>query len=741
MAFVNKKLKIGLLVDDSDNIFTTEIWRGASYAAKKLDVNLVVFFGGFVCANNDADYRYELQKNMAYKFAKTPELDLLIISVSSIVHGSKDLKEEFINAFAQTPIVTLNHKFGHNALVTFDNAKGIEEAVTNLIQEQQCRKIGMIAGPCENKGSDERVAAYKRILKSYGLAVDERRIIHTAIFNRGNVKYAEKLINDNPDLDAIVCASDNLAFDVYQVLKERGIRIGEDIQVTGFDDIKEASKVNPPLATVRAEAAQLGYYAVKDGVRSLRGEIPAEFTTLVDVDFIKRDSVAKVGHLEEQLYRQIVNYTKADKDKIVNILMEYIFNNNHSIFIADERKRVIDLVTFLVELDNDDLFDEKTYIKFSSLIQELIDLNSVEFIDLKKILKVIDVVSQRLSDYRNNLSIIHFNQKVLQIIGMHYNMILSERTRISCEEKYLVNILSRGMLSVQNEFDNYKTIFEYLKRLEIKNARLYLYEKPITGFVRQFSTLPQELLLKASIADGVVNIPDGKVYVNSASIFSENELFNKSNEYVVNSIYSGTTQYGVFICDLKYHDFVDLDFVSSQLGTVVNTINLVERLDSLSKQDEMTGLWNRRGFIDKVQGHMDINKGLLIFIDLDGLKIINDTYGHEMGDEAIIIGANILKDAFGEFGEIGRIGGDEFAVYLPEQRKLSFAQIEQLIKEKTIYHNDLIKHDFKVELSYGIGLFDQNQNLSIRELLDKADREMYCQKRNKKENRRKRNVF
>ena len=65
---------------------------------------------------------------------------------------------------------------------------------------------------------------------------------------------------------------------------------------------------------------------------------------------------------------------------------------------------------------------------------------------------------------------------------------------------------------------------------------------------------------------------------------------------------------GIFVCDLKYRDFVDLDFVSSQLGTVVNTINLVEKLDNLSKHDELTGLWNRRGFIDKVQGYMNINK-------------------------------------------------------------------------------------------------------------------------------------
>ena len=92
---------------------------------------------------------------------------------------------------------------------------------------------------------------------------------------------------------------------------------------------------------------------------------------------------------------------------------------------------------------------------------------------------------------------------------------------------------------------------------------------------------------------------------------------------------------------------------------------------------------------------------------------------------------------FDEFGVIGRIGGDEFAVFLPNQSDFALSEIDQLINDKTIYHNTLIKRNFKVELSYGISLFDQYQDLTVRELLDKADREMYCHKRNKKGNRRK----
>lgn len=727
---MEKKLKIGLLVDDSDNIYTTEIWRGASYAAEQLGIDLVVFFGGFVENKNVAQYKYEAQKNTAYVFSKTKEIDLLIISVSSIVHGDNKLKEKFVKEFEGVPIVTLNHKFGHNSLVTFDNAKGVENAITSLIQERQCRKIGMIAGPIDNKGSDERVAAYKKTLKSYGLKVDEKRIIHTASFKRGNHEYAARLLDENPDLDAIVCASDNLAFDAYSVLKKRGKRIGEDIQVIGFDDVQEASKVHPPLATIRAEAAQLGYYAVVDGVKSLKHEIPTEFTTIVDVEYVKRDSAAEVERLEEQLYRKIVNYSNKDKDIVAKIIMEYIFNNNQSIFIMDARKRVCELVKFLVELTNDDLFEDETYTRFSSLIQDLIDLNSVEFIDLKRILKVINVVSQRLCNYRNNLSIIHFNQNVLQIIGMQYNTILSERNRISSEDKYLVNILSRGILNVSNECDNYRTIFEYLKQVKIHNARLYLYETPITEGIKHFSSLPQEVVLVGGISDGVVEIPHNKVVEKIDHIFAEEKLFNNSSEYVVNAVYSGNTQYGIFICDIRYRNLSDLDFVSSQLGTVVNAIYLVEKLDSLSKRDELTGLLNRRGFIDKVQGYDNINKGILIIADLDGLKTINDTYGHEIGDEAIITGARILKLSFDEYGVVGRMGGDEFAVFLPNQCDVSLQEIDQLIKNNTVSQNALIKHGFKVELSYGVSFFDHNQTIS--ELFDKADREMYIHKRNKK---------
>ena len=90
-------------------------------------------------------------------------------------------------------------------------------------------------------------------------------------------------------------------------------------------------------------------------------------------------------------------------------------------------------------------------------------------------------------------------------------------------------------------------------------------------------------------------------------------------------------------------------------------------LNTVSKTDELTTLLNRRGFFDLGQKNIDIaiemnNKGLVFFIDMDGLKIMNDTYGHDMGDLAIKTQAKVLKQTFRANDIIARLGGDEFVV-------------------------------------------------------------------------------
>ncbi|MFQ6079729.1 MAG: diguanylate cyclase, partial [Thermodesulfobacteriota bacterium] len=160
----------------------------------------------------------------------------------------------------------------------------------------------------------------------------------------------------------------------------------------------------------------------------------------------------------------------------------------------------------------------------------------------------------------------------------------------------------------------------------------------------------------------------------------------------------------------------------------------VVELRNLILVDGLTGLHNRRGFMILVQQQLKLanrtKRGLLLlFADVDNLKWINDAVGHHKGDQALIATANILKQTFREPDIIARIGGDEFAVLAIESRKESAEILMSRLQEKLDAYNPKGKRCHKLSLSVGIAHYDPKCPCSIDELLERADRSMYEQKR------------
>ena len=171
-----------------------------------------------------------------------------------------------------------------------------------------------------------------------------------------------------------------------------------------------------------------------------------------------------------------------------------------------------------------------------------------------------------------------------------------------------------------------------------------------------------------------------------------------------------------------------------------------EKFKELSLSDGLTGLLNRRGFTNLVQKQLLIaNRGdrylFLIFIDLDNFKKINDTLGHEVGDEALVETANILNNTFrnsdiiGRVGTdiIGRLGGDEFAILTCQNKQLEAElAIRRRLEENIRLWNEEKGHRFKLSLSYGIASYSPETPCSLEELITKADNLMYESKQKKK---------
>jgi two-component system, cell cycle response regulator len=160
-----------------------------------------------------------------------------------------------------------------------------------------------------------------------------------------------------------------------------------------------------------------------------------------------------------------------------------------------------------------------------------------------------------------------------------------------------------------------------------------------------------------------------------------------------------------------------------------------EALLALSLTDELTGLYNRRRFFVLTEQYIKLSvrtkkRLLLLFIDMDNLKWINDHYGHNEGDQALINLANILKKTFRESDIIARIGGDEFVVLsesTDEKGEIVMTRLYENIRD----YNAKVSQDYKLSISVGAAQFDPEYPISIDELLSKADALMYAQKRSR----------
>jgi diguanylate cyclase (GGDEF)-like protein/PAS domain S-box-containing protein len=164
---------------------------------------------------------------------------------------------------------------------------------------------------------------------------------------------------------------------------------------------------------------------------------------------------------------------------------------------------------------------------------------------------------------------------------------------------------------------------------------------------------------------------------------------------------------------------------------------LEEEIQALSITDHLTGLFNRRGFLALAEQQLKIadrtkKELLLLFIDLDGMKWINDNLGHKKGDESLVESANILKTVMRESDIIARVGGDEFAVLALG----ASMEHQDIIQNRLQYcidtENSRENRDYKISMSTGIACYDPENPCSIDELMVQADQLMYEQKRRKK---------
>ena len=163
-----------------------------------------------------------------------------------------------------------------------------------------------------------------------------------------------------------------------------------------------------------------------------------------------------------------------------------------------------------------------------------------------------------------------------------------------------------------------------------------------------------------------------------------------------------------------------------------------ERLKEAAITDELTGLLNRRGFYTVAEQQCKLadrtKRGMsLLYIDLDGMKTINDELGHQTGDQALKDMAALLKKTFRGSDVIARMGGDEFSVLLTEPSESVESAVTHHLHNNICRHNETAGRKYELLVSLGISYYDPLHPCSIDNLLMKADSLMYEDKKSHKD--------
>lgn len=161
---------------------------------------------------------------------------------------------------------------------------------------------------------------------------------------------------------------------------------------------------------------------------------------------------------------------------------------------------------------------------------------------------------------------------------------------------------------------------------------------------------------------------------------------------------------------------------------------MIQRTYNLATKDKLTGLYNRQYLedyaqqaIDRMQRHKNVL--ILIFIDLDNFKHVNDTFGHEEGDLVLKEVGKIFQDTFRKYDVVVRYGGDEFLVLLEE--KIYDEETIKSILDRMVQRIEQSLLKFKISASYGCATAP-NEAQELQGLITLADERMYANKRSKK---------
>ncbi|MBQ8791118.1 MAG: GGDEF domain-containing protein [Ruminiclostridium sp.] len=751
---------IAMFVGFLDNEFSMDIMDGAKIAARELDVNLFLIPARLVI-NNYSEEELNLftyQYNTMFSYVDKGNFDGVIMETGVICNGMSDeAVKQMFDSFG-VPVVSIARKIEGYPNIRF-NCNGLRDEIEHLIEHHGCRRIGFIGGPKNNGEAIERFQLYKQTLSDNGIPFDENLCGYGNFSEFCEEEVLRVLEQNKGNIDALCFANDRMVIGGYWAMEKLGLVPGRDIMVTGFDNAPSACAMNPPLTTVHSNIPRLGKYALKQCLSMIDGEEGRD--VFVDTSTIIRSSCGCPSRTTI-INNRITEAGSMEKISVENLCSEirsFLFD---SLSLSDEYKFIVnEIVDSIYDLLNDishPYFDANMHTReiggiISRLDYEVISYGEISF--------VLSLVRKKgiLEAYDKFAAVDFFFDLLDNIAEREVNSVYSLRMDYRDTSQITSSIIYDVLANINNEATSYHFIISNVRRHKTDSGYLFIHDIPTVSYSREDWKRPHKERL-ACYHDGEVEevVPYEYQECDSSSMFRCEKITGRPHVFVVNPLFYNEEHYGVLLVEKDDMDNAYFEWmVFKQICYALKMKRLMEQQTSVQAQlsknmeliesynimlkeksikDELTGIYNRRGFIEMVTEQLTSPENLgkravVVFADMNYLKVVNDRFGHDEGDFAIKGIATMLQSCFRSSDIVARFGGDEFAAFGFVRGENFESILRARMKEIQTEFNVNSNKPFLVTASIGVYEFRCDETTNLTECMNKADARLYEDKKNK----------
>jgi len=761
---------VAVLMGDRNN---HELIKGFYYCAKREKVNLMFLIRSSIPKDTNnvlsdmTGEDFQVHFSSIYDYASLVKPDVLILAYGTLSSfADVPEMEKLLDFYKDIPSILVKDTSNNPDIshLNADNYTGMRECVEHLIVDHNYKKIGFVAGPEKNRDSNERLSAYLDAMHEHGLVVLDGMVVHGDFseFVDSQVRY---LLDVHPDLEAIVFANDSMAMAGYRVCEERGLVIGKQIALTGFDDQDIAKTMNPPLTSIMYSSFMLSFQALRQAVEIYNGK-KVSYEKIETVlhkrgscgcsygyDQMKFDHIADNGFAEyiynhlDLMVEELFSYLPYEevKQHFRELLVHFFEDFSGHILTGDLERYTFDTQFLYLKKLCDNI-----YISPTIILDHIVQL-------LRKM--VSSVEEEEVRSY-----ILRVIASTQQYINTNEIMSLKAKSKKDRHQNWFVNTFVQDLLVPEMSLeDGLYCIMKRFQPMDIRRCYFFLYKQPPVGAAPYKLEVPEGLYLAASYDDrGYISLlKEDWIAVDTENGITEYISKDEGHIFTTYVLFSGNEQYGFMLCENDQQDTPFVTECSLQVGSFLRfcalnaseqesrkeleaSLKLIKEqniiLNSISEIDNLTNLLNRRGFMERAIRCMNENTGktaYVLFADLDHLKEINDSFGHQAGDYAITTAADYLRKCMPKDTIIARIGGDEFVAFVVSDKKDFGCTIKEKIKQYGVQCNESNGKPYCVDISVGVHKCVCDSSIAITDLLQKSDELLYEEKKHRRKSVRK----